>query len=180
MLTGLQKQRPYYQHVIDRVVAKLLGWKGQLLSPGDRLILAKHQTMLTYLFSALPPPKSVLQQLELMFSKTLRASFEQQARLVWPSWERLSYPMAENGFGFRRLVDVESFFSCKLWCKWRMGLGLWSSYVNSISIKKSCVYKRIQSVDVLMWQHTTIWVKCGNSYLLTDNWTGQGRLLDFF
>lgn len=36
-----RRKRPYYQHVVDKVSAKLLGWKGKLLSAGGRLILTK-------------------------------------------------------------------------------------------------------------------------------------------
>lgn len=175
-------RRPYYQHVVDKVSAKLLGWKGKLLSAGGRLILTKHvlQSKPLFLFAALPPPKSVLQQLEHLFAQFLWGSSEQYSKRVWRSWERMSFPVAENGLGFRRLVDLEHSYACKLWWKWRLGEGLWATYVDMVSIEKSCVYRRLMTVDRTMLQHTHFLIRQGNSFFLTDNWTGAGSLMRQF
>lgn len=63
-----------------------------------------------------------------------------------------------------------------------MGEGLWASYVNCISIEKSCGYTRIKHVDALCFrlQHTRFRIRNGNSFFLSDNWTGRGSLLDCY
>lgn len=92
----------------------------------------------------------------------------------------MSFPFDENGLGFRRLVDIEQSFACKLWWKWRTGDGLWASYVNQISIACSCVYSRIKQVDDIMVQNTFFRIRNGSSFFLIDNWSGCGSLLQLF
>lgn len=57
---------------------------------------------------------------------------------------------------------------------------MWASYVNSVTIEKSCVYTRLQQVDYIMYCNTRLNFKDGSAYFLSDNWSGEGPLLDRF
>lgn len=99
------------------MAARLAGWKGRLLSPGGRFILLKHvlASIPVCYFAAMEPPKSVIAQLETMFSRFLWGSEDASPRRTWRSYQRVAYPFAENGLGLRRLEDIIAAFSCKLW-----------------------------------------------------------------
>lgn len=99
---------------------------------------------------------------------------------IWHGWECVLYPYNENCLGFRRLVDVVKAFSCKLQWKWRLWIGIWSSYVAQVGWKNSFTQKHLISVDELMRLHTQIQVNDGGCSLLFDNWSGDDALVDIF
>lgn len=81
---------------------------------------------------------------------------------------------------FVALLTIYIFYSCKLWWKVHTGDGLWSRYVNSITVSRSFAASRLADVDDLMRQHTTYLVRSGSSYFLHSNWSGLGFLRDLF
>lgn len=105
--------------------------------------------------------------------------FGAHSRRIWRAWDMVSFPVQENGLGFRRLRDVVKSYSCKLWWKWGNGLGIWSSFVQQVSWSKSFVKERLMPVDVFMRNHTLnlsqTWQLALPFFLITG-WV-QGRLL---
>lgn len=109
------------------------------------------------------PPKSVLLHIERIFSKFLWGVTEQHQRRVWRSWDRMSFPVRENGLGFRRLQDIFLAYSCKLWWKWRGNLGLWAHYVHQVSWSGSLAKHRLMSVDDIMRTNSRVLVRDGSA-----------------
>lgn len=134
---------------------RLAGWRGKILSQGGRLILIRHVLFLipTHSFAAVAPPKVTISQLESIFSRFFWGADDSGPRHSWASWERLCRPVCENGLAVRRLGDVLWSFSCKIWCKWCLGLGIWARYIQSISWSKSVFSRHLSSVDSFMRTH---------------------------
>ncbi|CAI9095276.1 OLC1v1031177C1 [Oldenlandia corymbosa var. corymbosa] len=90
-----------YQLLLDTIDRRLLGWKNKLLSQGGCLVLIKHvlSTIPVHVFSALPPPKSILQEIEKRCQKFLWSAMGEEPRHHWRSWEGITYPTSEKWFG---------------------------------------------------------------------------------
>lgn len=56
----------YFEDLLSKIVKRLNGWQGRMLSYGGRLILIKHvlQSLPTYTLVALNPPKGILNLME--------------------------------------------------------------------------------------------------------------------
>nr|XP_027102937.1 uncharacterized protein LOC113724209 [Coffea arabica] len=102
--------------LVDNLNKRLVGWKGKLLSAGDRMILIKHvlAAIPLYTLAVLDPSKRVLKQLEQLMSNFFWGATEETPKRYWLSWDKLCYPVEENGLGFRKLGDVQQAFACKL------------------------------------------------------------------
>lgn len=177
-----RRKLSYFQHLVDAVNNRLVGWKNKFLSPGGRLILIKHvlSTIPIHVMAALDLPKGILDQLERIFSNFLWGKSDDSQRRVWRSWHRITFPFDENGLGIRKLHDVLSSFSCKLWWKWRTGSCLWSRYISSISPSKSLIYRRLAAVDQVMNANSRVLVSDGSSSFIYANWSGEGSLVQLF
>ncbi|CAA0840379.1 Unknown protein, partial [Striga hermonthica] len=51
-------------------------------------------------------------------------------RTHWVSWDSICRPFAEGGLGIRRLRDIVTAFSYKLWWRFREGKSLWAQYLR--------------------------------------------------
>ncbi|XP_016492209.2 uncharacterized protein LOC107811732 [Nicotiana tabacum] len=65
-----RKRIVYFDGLVAKIVMKLNGWKGKLLSYGDKLTLVKHilQAIPTYTLAAMNPPKATYRTLEKYFA----------------------------------------------------------------------------------------------------------------
>lgn len=172
----------YFQHLVDKFQHKLMGWRGRLLSPGGRIVLIRHvlSSIPPYTFSAAAPPKGIIQQLERICSRFLWTGDHLEQKRTWRSWQHITGPVQENGLGFRSFEDVLFAYSCKLWWKCRTGVGLWATYVNRVSWRKSVAKHRLFAVDDFMRARVHVVVGLGACSLLFDNWSGKGALVDLF
>lgn len=173
-----RKKVVYFAPLIQKLQNRLAGWKSRFLSSGGRLILIRHvlQAMPIHLLATMDPPKGVLRQLESLFSKFFWSSSDGQSRRIWRSWSGISYPTLENGIGVRKLEDVLSAFTCKLWWKLKQNIGIWAAFVNRISWQKSRFHSRLQQVQAFADVHMRTIVVDGSSNFWTSNWLGTGSL----
>lgn len=65
-----RKKIGYFDNMVSKVMQRLNGWKGRMLSHGGRIVLIKNvlQALPTYNLSALVPPKGTLNLLEKYFA----------------------------------------------------------------------------------------------------------------
>lgn len=92
----------------------------------------------------------------------------------------MALPVSENELGFQNLKDVEKASACKLWWKIRTNQGILATYVNAITLEKSYIYRRASLVQESMRHHTRFLIRNEEVYFLTQNWMGDGPLLDKF
>ncbi|XP_071939035.1 uncharacterized protein [Coffea arabica] len=121
----------YFAEVCQKVLGKILFWKSKFLSSGGRLTLIKHvlSAIPIHLLSAAVMPKAVFRIIERACSNFLWGSSSEGFRYHWMGWSKLCLPPEEGGVGFRRLRDVYTAFSYKLWWQFRTGSSLWTTFM---------------------------------------------------
>nr|XP_027090418.1 uncharacterized protein LOC113711451 [Coffea arabica] len=111
--------------------AKLLHWSSRFLSAGGKIILLRHvlNSMPIYLLQVSKPPKGIFLRLGRLFNAFLWDGKDGR-RIHWSSWEKLCFPVAEGGLGFRSLLDVEKAFAMKLWWRIRQKNSTWARFMH--------------------------------------------------
>ncbi|XP_027181778.1 uncharacterized protein LOC113780162 [Coffea eugenioides] len=104
------------------------------------------------------------------------------------SWKSRLLSMGEGDVGFRKLRDVYSSFSCKLWWNFRKASSLWAKFMRAKYSKRShpcqvelkqhnsMTWRRMLNIS---WQTelSMIWlVNGGSCNFWYDNWLGSGAI----
>lgn len=126
-----------FQHLLQKVDNRLLGWNTKLLSMAGHLTLIRHvlTSLPLHVFAALDPPKTLVATIQQRFASFLWSGNSGQHRRHWCSRNGISKPVQENGLAVRGLEDIAASFACKKWWKLVRGHGIWASYVNFFSRK---------------------------------------------
>ncbi|CDP11300.1 unnamed protein product [Coffea canephora] len=128
-----RRKKVYFQFLIDKFITKLAGWQKKLLSQGGRLILIKHvlSAIPTHVLAIMDPPSGVLKELEQIMANFFWGQTELGPKHHRRSWEKLCFPMEEDGLGIRSFKDIQGAFSCKLWWRFRHSTSLWALFMRS-------------------------------------------------
>ncbi|XP_071920617.1 uncharacterized protein [Coffea arabica] len=120
-----------FDGVFASVRAKLLHWSSRFLSAGGKIILLRYvlNSMPIYLLQVSKPPKGIFLKLGRLFNAFLWDGKDGR-RIHWSSWEKLCFPVAEGGLGFRSLLDVEKAFAMKLWWRIRQNNSTWARFMH--------------------------------------------------
>ncbi|XP_059302171.1 uncharacterized protein LOC132054125 [Lycium ferocissimum] len=175
---------------VTKVVRKISGWQGKLLSVGGKAILIKHvlQYQPIYLLAVLKPPNEIFLQIERYMTRFFWGSTDEKMKRHWSSWAKMCYPIEEGGLGFKRLKDISEALAMKRWWRFRTENTLWAEFLK---IKYSRLAHPIdrkwraglshswQSIlevkdkveEQMLWK-----INSGSSNLWWDNWTGLGAL----
>ncbi|XP_060182118.1 uncharacterized protein LOC132611758 [Lycium barbarum] len=123
----------YFNTMVAKVARSLQGWHGKLLSYGGKAVLIKSvlQALLLHLLSAVHPPKTALDQIEMIIANFFWGMDGDRKKKHWCSWNDMSYPASEGGAGFRSLKDICNSFSAKLWWKFRTQNSLLRSFLKA-------------------------------------------------
>lgn len=130
-----------WKYIEDRVEKKMSGWKGSLLSMGDRLILV--ETCLSnapsYMMSLLRIPKGVKKKLDFFRARLLWQEDKGKKKYHLVNWDEICQPKDQGGLGVTDL-DVKNI---SLLCKWLWKLeneeGDWQEVIRSKYVKKRFV-----------------------------------------
>ena len=89
----------------EKVYKKLSGWKGKLLSLGEKEVLIKvvAQAIPTYMMSCFQLPKSLCEDLEKTIRRFWWGQKKQESKMAWVSWKTICKPKSLDGMGFRNL-----------------------------------------------------------------------------
>ncbi|XP_071906094.1 uncharacterized protein [Coffea arabica] len=103
-----RRKKVYFQFLIDKFITKLAGWQKKLLSQGGRLILIKHvlSAIPTHVLAIMDPPSGVLKELEQIMANFFWGLTELGPKHHWRSWEKLCFPVEEDGLGIRFFKDI--------------------------------------------------------------------------
>lgn len=98
-LSMLEKARLILSELIMKLQNKLQVWKGKILSFRDRAVLIKNvlQSISVYPSSTLRPPKCVIHDLYILFSKFLQNFKENGRNKHWVAWSNVYLPKNEGG-----------------------------------------------------------------------------------
>ncbi|XP_060202956.1 uncharacterized protein LOC132631398 [Lycium barbarum] len=119
--------------LIMKIIRRLRGWQGKLLSHGGRMILIKHvlQAIPTHILAAMSPPKGTIKLMEKYFNRFFWGSSSEKTKHHWVSWDNMSYPTDEGGVGSRRMQDVCKTLAMKRWWNFRTGDSLWANFLKA-------------------------------------------------
>ncbi|XP_070055164.1 uncharacterized protein [Nicotiana tomentosiformis] len=112
-----RKNVSLFDRMLVKIVKKLNGWQGKLMSTGGKIILLKHilQSMPTYILSAMNPPKGTM-LMEKHFVNFFWGSVNGKNKYHWSSWHNMCIPKEVGGVGIRRIDDIiETFNMKRLW-----------------------------------------------------------------
>ena len=101
--------------------------------PGGKIVLIKHMLSFipVHLLSAAVCPVSIFKRIEQVCANFLWESLGEGTKFHWIRWSQLCLPVEEGGVDFRKLRDVYSAFSCKLWWNFRTGMSLWAEFMRA-------------------------------------------------
>ena len=94
-----------FQHLIDRVLSRIRGWKEKLLSYGGREVLLKAviQAIPSYATLVFKLPKQVCNSITTAMSKYWWGDDDLQKHMHWFAWWKMCVPKEKGGMGFRDL-----------------------------------------------------------------------------
>ncbi|CAI9089903.1 OLC1v1024555C1 [Oldenlandia corymbosa var. corymbosa] len=171
-----RKKAAIFQFLLDAMDAKLLNWKNKFLSPGRRLMLIWYALsyMPLHVFSAIPPPKSIIRAMEPRCQKFLWEGSSEVKKRHCRSSERVTFQ--ENGLGLRSFDAVISALTSKLWWKLKNNKGIWSAFLHSLShsAKEKTSWARVMKVGELAITFSKIIVRNGDRSFWYDNWGPNG------
>ncbi|KAF5454504.1 hypothetical protein F2P56_024162 [Juglans regia] len=101
---GRSKTRAFSE-IKHRVWRKLQGWKEKVLSAGGKEVLIKAvaQAIPTYSMSCFKLPSSLCNELEQMMAKFWWGQKNEEKKIHWISWKKMSETKEEGGMGFKDL-----------------------------------------------------------------------------
>ncbi|KAL0434551.1 UNVERIFIED_CONTAM: hypothetical protein Slati_2789400 [Sesamum latifolium] len=138
LYTG-NKKASLFDSLLQSLNTCINGWKKSVLSFGGRLQLIKSVlAMPIYLMQVVTPPKSIIIKVERMFNRFFWGSCSKAKKMHWTKWDCISFLTSEGGLGVRKLSDVTSASSYKLWWHFCADNSLLSSFLKSKYCRTPC------------------------------------------
>lgn len=138
----------HWKNLIDKFKKKLSSWKIKTLSIGGRHTIASNVlgSLGTYMFSLFKAPGGILKILEGLRRKFFWGGDEEQRKIPWIKWDKVTSDKKKGGLGIGSLRELNMALLSK-WC-WRYKTekeALWVKVVDSIHGKDSIAkgYKEI-------------------------------------
>ncbi|XP_074574624.1 uncharacterized protein LOC141831085 [Curcuma longa] len=134
------------------------------------------------------PPKTILHQLEMICANFFWGSSASKGKAHWISWQSICTPKLEGGLGVRRLLEVATAISLKLWWRFRAQNTSWAKYlvrqycgamspvIAPLKGNASPTWKRMVHVRVLAESQIGWTVGDGRLSFWYDGWLDRGPL----
>ncbi|KAL4610617.1 hypothetical protein ACB092_08G063900 [Castanea dentata] len=158
-----------FSNLKDRVWKKLQGWMGMLLSKAGKevLIKAMAQSIPTYTMSVFQLPLKLCDELNALCAKFWWGQVENERKIHWKSWDKLSSSKKEGGMGF---CDLRAF---NLTMLAKQGLEFFSrcDYLQLIVRRNSFIWRSIMAALPVL-KSGYCW-RVGNGFsikVLRDRW----------
>lgn len=125
---GNPRRLSFWDPVVNRIQARLVGWNSRFLSFGGRLVLLKSvlTSLPVYALSFFKAPTGIISSIESLFNKFFWGGSEDHRKISWIGWKTICSRKEYGGLGVRRMKDFNLALLGK-WC-WRMLVdrgGLW-------------------------------------------------------
>ena len=119
-LTDKPLSKAIWEPVTNKLQDKIRKWTNKSLNLAARLVLTKSilQTVPIFMFSALPTPKGVMQQIRSIQRDFLWGKGEEKKKWPLVAWDKLFKPKAHGGLGLHDLEILNRVSRAKLWWRW--------------------------------------------------------------
>ncbi|KAK2450768.1 hypothetical protein QL285_009870 [Trifolium repens] len=103
-----RKKRDMFAYVKDRIWRRINSWRGRAMSKADKEVMIKSvlQAIPSYLMSVYLLPDTTIKVVERMMNSFWWGGGVNNKGIKWLAWDRMAYPKALGGMGFR---DLHSF-----------------------------------------------------------------------
>ncbi|XP_026410401.1 uncharacterized protein LOC113305597 [Papaver somniferum] len=188
---GIQSKPGIVRHihvrqVVEKIMDKLAGWKGKLLSFQARLVLIR-TVIASYVIHSMVVykwPCNIIKQVERAIRNFLWSGDAEKRKFFTVLYDNLCCSRREGVLGLRRLIDVNKAFLMKLWISIRDSDKTWARFLRAKYFKLngvlidyklgSTVFLGIRWVYDFVQQHTrSIIGDSANTSLFFDNWLGD-------
>ncbi|XP_026428870.1 uncharacterized protein LOC113324796 [Papaver somniferum] len=135
---GIQLKPGFVRHihvrqVVEKIMDKLAGWKGKLLSFQARIVLIKSvissyviHSMAVYIW-----PCTVIKQVERTIRNFLWSGDAEKRKYFTVLYDDLCLPKHEGGLGIKKLNDVNRAMLMKLWISIRDSNKIWDRFLRA-------------------------------------------------
>nr|XP_016487427.1 PREDICTED: uncharacterized protein LOC107807533 [Nicotiana tabacum] len=113
-----RKKIDFFDNIISKIVKRLNGWQGKMLSHGG-----------------------VFRLIEKHFANFFWGSSEDHKKYYWSSWNYLAPPLDEGGIGIRKMEDISNMLAMKKWWRIRSTSSIWATFIRN----KYCVRSHLVS-----------------------------------
>ena len=176
-----------YDFVVEKVRAKLAGWRANLLSPAGRLVLIQATTAAipNYYMQGRAPPKATCKALDRINRNFLWAGTEDTRKIDRVGWNKVIAPKDQGGLNIqdthyknlaqsmRGLIQEKD----KLWSKTLTAKYLGKARQSKPRTKTSPTWRAPRGVSHLLEKGLRWVVSSGaTTNFWGDNWTGLGPL----
>ena len=98
-------KRDLFGFIKEKLQSRLTGWYAKTLSQGGKEVLLKSIALAlpVYVMSCFKLPKNLCQKLTTVMMDFWWNSMQQKRKIHWLSWQRLTLPKDQGGFGFKDL-----------------------------------------------------------------------------
>ncbi|KAL8143992.1 hypothetical protein V2J09_017024 [Rumex salicifolius] len=184
--------RATFQPIIQKMKARLAGWKGKLLSRAGRVTLANSvlTSIPVYTMATLPLPIAVCDDIDRISRDFIWGSSLGERRMHLVGWDEISKPKHVGGLGVRRMLEVNLALNGKLAWRFLNGCGgLWTEVLRAKYIRPNL---RPRSDPSPVWRSVARGVsevitrgakwQVGDGSMVrfwSDPWIGDTRLRDW-
>ncbi|XP_042939531.1 uncharacterized protein LOC122274569 [Carya illinoinensis] len=179
----------YLEEIVEKIKARLEGWKNKLLANGAPVLLLKHVLMSLpiYLLSTVYVPGSVMKSINRCLSNFFWGVHEGKPKKHWKSWDKLCLPAAEGGMGFRKFTDIQKSLFLKFAWKIMVEDSLWSNFFRAKYVRQNHISLVERGKGTRFWRmvascmpdvlNLSKWkIKNGNISFWFDKWLDEGPL----
>lgn len=125
-----------YSYVVEKIQAKLSGWKAKLLSLAGRITLARAVLLAfpSYVMQTATLPVSLCKKIEQLVRNFIWGSSNDQKKISLAKWEELCQPRSHGGIGVRKVTSMNKSFLMKLGYNLILKTNsLWNWCINSLA-----------------------------------------------
>ncbi|KAK2384992.1 putative mitochondrial protein [Trifolium repens] len=100
-----RSKKSTFTFVKDRVWKRINSWRGRALSKAGKEVMIKSvlQSIPSYVMSVYLIPEAIIKEIERMLNSFWWGGGSQNGGIKWLAWDRMTFPKAYGGLGFRNL-----------------------------------------------------------------------------
>lgn len=154
----------HLQFPLDRIRARLAGWKGRLMNMVERRVLVRSMlsAMPTFVLTVLRPPKKLLKDIDKTRRRFLWAQEEEvMGGKCKVSWQTVCSPIAKGGLGIQDLQLFGRALRLRwLWLAWTQPAQPWKAFQIPCDNNDRALFARATKITIGNGKTAKFWTSC--------------------